>query len=305
MRTIVLNTNNLVPDGKNNKLVYKFPNSVTFKDNSIAVSSVSIYYSWFNISAELGNNTFTWTYIDPTNTPVPVVVTIPDGVYEVVTLNALLQFSMIAQGFYLINTGTGNNVYYAEFILNPSRYAVQVNTFLFPSSLPAGYTTPPNFTGFVTSPLTTFNPQIFFPADFSKLFGYPAGFTTSFNLNNSFVAPVGDPYVSKNGAGTISYLSTTAPDLQPNSSIYFSMSNINNQYAQPSSIIYALVPTVRVGEIITERPPQFAWNKLIPGTYNELRLTFLGANLDPITINDPNMTILLVIKDDATEAGSK
>lgn len=303
MRAIVLNTTNLVPDGKNNKLVYKFPNSVQFKNNSIAVSSVSMYYSWFNISVALGNNTFTMNWIDPTSTVVPIVIVIPDGIYEVRTLNALLQFYFIQNGMYLINTGTGANVYYAEFVLNPSRYAVQINTFLFPSSLPAGYATPSNFIGFIAAPLTTFNPQIILPAKFNELFGYTAGFTTSFNINNSFVPPAGNDLVAKNGAGTISYLSSQSPNLQPNSSIYFSMSNINNQYAQPSSIIYALVPTVAVGEIITERPPNFMWNKLIDGTYNELRMTFLGSDLAPIPIADPNMTIILTIKDDIEPSG--
>lgn len=298
MRAIVLNSTNLVPDGQNNKLVYRFPNSVLFKGNSIAVSSVSMFYAWFNISAALGNNTFTFEWIDPTNTIIPVVILIPDGIYEVKTLNSLLQFFFIQNGMYLINVGTGANVYYAEFILNPSRYAVQINTFLFPSALPAGFATPANFIGFLTSPLTTFNPRITLPARFNELFGFPAGFQTDFNINNTFVPPV-STYVAKNGAGTLSYLSLFAPQLQPNSSIYFSVSNINNQYAQPSSIIYALVPTVGPGEIITERPPNFMWNKLIDGTYNELRMTFLGSDLNPIPIADPNMTIILSIKDDS------
>lgn len=302
MRTIVLNTTNLVPDGKNNKLIYRFPNSVVFKNNSIAVSSVSMYYSWFNISAELQNNTFTISYLDTVGTLTPYVVNIPDGTYEIVTLNALLQFEFIQLGLYFLDSVTGNNVYYAEFILNPARYAVQINTFLFPTALPVGYTAPPNFVGFAP---TTYNPVITLPANINKIFGYTAGFSTDLNQSNSYVPPAGDPLVDKNGAGTISYLSNTAPTLQPNQSLYFSISNINNQYSQPSSIIYALVPTVRIGEVIIERPPQFAWNKLIEGTYNELRMTFLGSNLQPITINDPNMTILLVIKDDGEEYGGK
>jgi hypothetical protein len=256
-----------------------------------------MYYSWFNISAELQNNRFSISYLDPANTLIEIPIIIPDGVYEIATLNALLQFTMINNGLYLIDTNTSKNVYYAEFILNPSRYAVQVNTYLFPSSLPLGYAVPTNFVGFV--PLTTYNPVITFPANFNKIVGFPAGFTTALNLNNSFVAPAGSTFVAKNGAGTISYISTIAPQLQPNSSLYFSISNINNQYALPSSIIYALVPTVAVGEVIVERPPNFAWNALIDGTYNELRMTFLGSDLSPITINDPNMTILLVIKDNS------
>jgi hypothetical protein len=82
--------------------------------------------------------------------------------------------------------------------------------------------------------------------------------------------------------------------------LLFSLSNIDNAYAQPTSIIYTLVPTVAVGQLINERPANYIWNKLIPGTYNEIRLTLLGTDLQPIKINDPSMTIVLVIKD-ATE----
>jgi hypothetical protein len=88
------------------------------------------------------------------------------------------------------------------------------------------------------------------------------------------------------------------------SSIYFSLSNINNPYSQPSSIIYSLVPQGVVGSLITERPPQFMWNKMIDGAYNQLTLTFLGTDLQPIVIQDPSMTILLTIKE-GDEYGGK
>jgi hypothetical protein len=76
-----------------------------------------------------------------------------------------------------------------------------------------------------------------------------------------------------------------------------SISNIQNRYSIPSSIIYSLSPAVSFGEQINEYPPQFAWNKLLAGTYNEIRLTFLGVDRQPIPILDPNMTIVLVIRD--------
>ena len=66
MRVIVMNSSNLVQDGQNNKLIYKFPNSVVFKNSSIAVSSVSMYYSWFNISQASGNNTFNYSWTNGT-----------------------------------------------------------------------------------------------------------------------------------------------------------------------------------------------------------------------------------------------
>ena len=51
MFIIVLNQTNIVPDGQNNKLVYRFSNSVVLKDKFIAVSSISMYYSWFNVAS--------------------------------------------------------------------------------------------------------------------------------------------------------------------------------------------------------------------------------------------------------------
>ena len=56
MFVLVLNQSNLVQDGQNNKLVYKFPNSVVLTNKYIAVSSITMYYSWFNITASLANN---------------------------------------------------------------------------------------------------------------------------------------------------------------------------------------------------------------------------------------------------------
>jgi hypothetical protein len=65
-----------------------------------------------------------------------------------------------------------------------------------------------------------------------------------------------------------------------------------------------MTPSVAVGGLITEKPPNYCWNRLIDGTYNELRVTFLGTNLSPIQLNDNQITILLAIKD-SDEVGLK
>lgn len=296
MFVIVLNSNNIVDDGQNNKLVYKFPNSITFKNKSISVSSISMYYCWANISSVYNNNTFsyTWTVGNVTTT---YQVVIPNGIYEISDLNSYLQFVMIKNGTYLIN-GT-SNVYYAEFVLNPSRYAVEINTYSVSASLPSGYTEPPGFAGF---PSLSFNPVITLPANINKIFGYVAGFATDANVDNSYVPPTSN-YVSKTSSGTLTYLSTLAPTVQPNSSLYVSMSNINNPYSSPSSIIYSVVAQGAAGTLITERPPNFMWNKMIDGTYSELRLTFLGYDYSPIPLSDKQMTIMLTIKDNEEITG--
>lgn len=300
MRIIVLNQKNLINDGNNNTLIYKFPNSVSFENNSVAVSSVNMYYSWFNIANQYGNTTFSYNwYIGSVLTTYNIII--PDGLYEITDLNAYLQFEMIKNGTYLIDAST-KNVYYAEFILNPTRYAVQINTFLVPTILPTGFTVPSNFVGL---PTIVFNPQITIGKSLNVIIGFSVDYQTPQNQGNTYIAPLNQDLIAINsGTGTISCLSTQAPNVQPNSSIYISMSNINNPYALPSSIIYSIVPTGAVGTLITNNPPQFMWNQMINGTYNELRLSFLGTDLSPIKLNDPQMTILLAIKD-ATETGLK
>jgi hypothetical protein len=291
MRTLILNQSNIVQDGENNKFVYRFPNSVQFRDNYIAFSSCSMYYSWFNVTNNFRNNFFTYNWLDALGVSTTYTVNIPDGLYEVTALNSYLQYIFIQNGHYLVNPA-GDNVYYAEFIVNPERYAIQINTFLFPTALPALWTNPAG----VAFPPQSFNPIVTIPAEFNTLIGYVAGFATDQNLNNAYVPPV-SPYVSKLANGTLSYISTSAPNIQPNSSILFSLSNIDNAYASPSSILYSIVPNVASGQIINEKPPSLIWNKLINGTYNELRMTILGTDLSPIKINDPAITVVLVIRD--------
>ena len=86
------------------------------------------------------------------------------------------------------------------------------------------------------------------------------------------------------------------PTIDTNDTL-FNISNINNPYTIPSSVIYSLTPSVQIGEQITDTPPNFMWNRLIDGTYNELRVQLKGTDGQRLRINDPNMTILLTIRD--------
>jgi hypothetical protein len=298
MRVIILNSTNIIQDGQNNKLLYKFPNSILFKGNSIAVSSVSIYYSWFNINSIYQNNFFYYDWTEGTTTTT-YTITIPNGIYEISDLNLLLQYNFIQNGTYLTNSA-GQNVYYAEFILNPTRYSVQINTFLFPTALPDSYANPSG----LIFPTDSFNPVITIPANFNIIMGFSSNYATPNNINNSYVPPANQTLIAKTDGGIISCLSTQAPNLQPNSSIYVSLSNINNPYSLPSSIIYTIVAQGTAGSLITDKPPQFIWNKLIDGTYSQMLITLLGTDLQPIPINDPQMSIMLTIKD-ADETGIK
>jgi hypothetical protein len=305
MFILVLNQTNIIPDGGNNKLRYKFPNSIHLTNKYIAVSSISMFYSWFNITVASNNNKFTYTWTAGAITTTYNIL-IPDGLYNIPDLNNYCQFVMIQNNTYWINS-TGQFVYPFELLLNSSRYAIQINTYLVPTALPLGATVPVGFPGW---PNVTQNPVISIPANFNIIVGYSPGFTSNANLNNAYVPPPSasksNNFVSKNSIGTLSYLSNLSPEVQPNNNVLLSISNINNPYSQPSSIIYSLNPNVNIGEQIYVTPPNFMWNKLIDGVYNELVLSILGTDLNPLIINDPNMTILLVIRDkDEVLSGSK
>jgi hypothetical protein len=276
--TIVLTSANVVPDGNNNSFVYNFPNSVTFPNHQIALQSATMYYSWDNISAALSNNTIIFNWRVGT-TVTPVTITFPDGLYQIADLQSYIeQYCLLAQNYYLFNTVTGRNVFYFQIQVNPTAYAVQLNVYPVPTSLPTGFTAPASWGGY---PSVAVCPVVTFPAQFNKIVGFTAGYTSPSGL-----------------LITSSFTSTIAPQVQPNPSVFIAVSNINNKYAVPSSIIYSVTPTnVAFGSQIKDQPPQFAWNKLLPGTYNQLRMTFLGANLQPLIMNDPNITILLAIRD--------
>lgn len=297
MYVVILNKENLI-NSDNNTLLYTFPSSAKFNDESIAVSSLSLYYSWYNISSTLGNNIITYTWTSGTTTTTYNIV-IPDGLYEIDDINALIHYEMVKNKTYLINS-SGEYIYYFEISINVTRYAIQLTTKLVPTSLPSGYIEPVGFAGF---PDTSFNPIVTFPERFNKIVGFVPTtgiFSSNENVDNAYIAPSPSQsnfYVAKTTGGTLTYLSNVSPNVQPNSSLYLSVSGIDNKYSNPSSIIYSIVPTVALGRQIVEKPSTLIWNKITNGFYNSIRVQILGSDLTPIKLNDPNMSIILVIKD--------
>jgi len=286
MNTIVLNQSNILAGSNNSTLVYNFPTSVRFDNHQIAVQSVNMYYSWTNInSTSLKNNTFSFTWVVGTTTTTYTVV-IPNGLYEIADINNFLQFTFIQKGMYLINT-TGQYVYYAEFLVNPNTYAVNIITYPVPTSLPTGWTSPvanaqTGAVAFPGFPTQNFNPLITIPANFSLIVGYATNFATSQNT----------------GVNTIlTYTSSISPQIQPNPTALMTISNISNEYSSPSSVIHSVVPDVGFGELIKSVPNEYVFCRLLKGTISSLFVRFVGQDANNLNILDPNMSIILLIRE--------
>jgi hypothetical protein len=337
--TIIFNQNNVVTtDGNNNKLVYSFPSSASFPNHEIAIQNINLYYSWTNVnSTTLRNNTFYYAYPSttlqagvgaantnnvrlgvPTYPAMPTGYTafqviIPNGLYEVADLNKYLQFIFIQNGHYYVNSSS-QNVYFAEFVVNPSNYSIQLNTYpvlttaqvtaaggslplaantLAPSVQNYGSPTNNNMAVYMYNPVSANSGSPTYGAnDFNLLLGYAKGFGT-FNTGTDGTTV---PATATAQATNQSFQSSFTPEIQPNPVLYIAASNIENNYANPNTIIGTITPQVAFGDLISITPPQFSWNKLLAGTYQGLRISLLGSNFRDIQLLDPNITIVLALR---------
>ncbi|EGZ05263.1 hypothetical protein PHYSODRAFT_534372 [Phytophthora sojae] len=144
-----IDSTNLVSNGLNNSWRYDFVgSSVNFQDVEVAIQSISLYNSQFNIdSGAFANTSFKLEV--PTGATVSILnVSLPDGYYSYADINRVIQTTLVNAGAYLINS-TGDNVFYIQLEENSTYYSCQLDVSPTPTSLPVGYTLPA--TGFILS----------------------------------------------------------------------------------------------------------------------------------------------------------
>lgn len=126
MRTLIINSSNVVANTNNSVYKYNFPaGNVEFKKGQkLALGSIQMYYSTFNITASQGNNSFSYIWVDGRE----ITITIPDGFYDIDGINAFLHFVMIQQGHYLLNTA-GEYFYFLTFVINSATYQININAY--------------------------------------------------------------------------------------------------------------------------------------------------------------------------------
>ena len=276
--TIVLKSSNITDPTTNAVFKYDFPNSVNLIDYEVALISASMYYSWNNISTVLENRTFQYQYIDNADVTHTVTVELDEGLYEISDLNKALQFSMIKEGLYLIDSN-GEYIYYLEFVINSVRNSVDINTYAVPISLPSGFTAPSNWVGY---PSVSYHPNLIIPAKFNQIIGYASGFETGFNSGVS---------------DSLSYSSSVSPDVNPNSNLLVDVNLIDNAFAQPTGVIASIVPDVGVGSLLRVAPPQYVFSPVKNGIYNSVVVRLLNAfTLQPQQIEDPAIVIILGLR---------
>ncbi len=312
MHTITL-TRADIRNEDNNLLIYEVPGSKSLEGTEIALAELYMYYSWENINAApLGNNIFNLSWPSVTDASGNVqpdtllTVTIPNGIYEVTDLNAYLQQFCINNNLYLINDTTGEFVYFVQMQVNATRYAIQFNSFSLPTSVSLPYIEPPG--GFCVTPLlpnvtnSAFPatngtaPGWAFPANFADWAGFKANYA---NPPGAVVTPItAVPFTGLGNfpTGNTSFLSTTAPSINPNPVIYLNCDKIQNTFSNPQTFMYPVPAKAGIGQLLSVEPSEYAWNQMTTGTVAQFRFTFTNSEGQPIKILDPNIIMTCVIK---------
>ena len=111
---IILNKNNVVSNGLNNTLRFDFTNSsVNFTNQEVALSSIQLYNSQFNIDPAYNNSTFS-VYV-PTNSYITLPITLPAGYYSYSDISNYISNQLIAIGAYLIdNAGNCGTIFHSR-----------------------------------------------------------------------------------------------------------------------------------------------------------------------------------------------
>jgi hypothetical protein len=279
MNSIILTQNNIEKFTNNSKLKYTFRGSAELKNASIALNTIHIYYSWFNISVKYKNNTFSYLWFDLSgNLTEKFDVVIDDGFYTVKTINEFLQSIMLKNGHYVIDNTTSKYGYLLEIKTNSTYYALELNIY----AMMTAFSASANHTKGSTSwdyPNVPTTPQIIIDSNnnFKTLVGFDEGLYPKIVTGNTEV-----------------FLSQNTPRMTPVSSIFVKCSLCYNAFSDPNDILHCFTGgDTPFGSIIKIEPPTQTFVKIRDRSYVDVTIEFLDQDLKNIDIKDPQITIVL------------
>jgi hypothetical protein len=314
---LILNNKNLVPNiASQNVFQYNFPaGSLTVPEGAtMTINQITIPYSWRNISASLGNNTFTYYIPNSSNVQTAYNVVLPDGFYLVSDINTYLQSVLKSNGHYwynLTNTGTANPtiIYPISISTNVSLYTSTIVSTTIPTSATVvstfgtgyvkadgaggsttwagGYPTSGNQYASLTFPTTSSTTQTI-----ANLLGF-----SSVALGTTFYPPQATTTASSTTANGNSL--SAQPQFAPKGSLVNGVVVRCNLVSNPTSIYNDVLDSFPIfatyGSNINYLPISINDMRLKAGKYSSLQITFNDDNFNTLNILDPTVLISLII----------
>lgn len=269
---IVINSSNFVTQ---NTYKINLSTTVDLNDYECSLGNMQVYHSWYNINSfPLNNNQFALT-IPKNGGSDTLAIIIPDGAYNISDLNNYLQYRLIQGGYYLTNSSTGSNLFYATFQISPTSYAVQFITYPLPTSLPVGY---------VSGGMT-------FPAVANQHYQITINSTSNFRDIIGF-NPGTYPSVPTN-VGTQTKSSDYTPNVNPISAVQVRLSCLYNPFSSNNQLLHVFTNQgAKIGEQIDASPN---YESYVPcnGSHKELTISFYDQSGYILNILDKNLIIKL------------
>lgn len=267
----------------NSTYTYNFPYTVDLSNFELALANVSLYYSWFSITPQLNNNQFSFNFPNGAGNTT-YTVNINSGTYTVEQLNNFLEYFMFNNGLYLTNTATGELTYYLQILENENAYKIQIISYPLPTSLPTGFTNG----GGITFPTSSRQPQLVVPnTDFVNLIGFSAG-----------------TYPSTQNGSTYTVNGNLVPQISGGiQSVIMNCNVVNNKYSSTNSqSIHVLTSAgVPFGGLIVSEPNEYNFVQSGISSTSNITITFTDNYNRPLEIQDPNLTIKLLLKEKSIE----
>lgn len=290
-----------------NVIVEYFPGAQQFSRARLSLGKLSLFNSWYNITAARGNNTF--SYVFPENGAfVTHSVVIPNGSFETwEEIGEYLQTQMLANGDYLIYwdeaTQTSTVVYFIAFDTSSYLYAFNGVLTQLPAQITVGNPGSGSGDGYyaplagweglpdgvpgskMTSADQTLTPQLVIPAT-----SFPAGSDTTGSYSFSKLSGI--------TPGTYGSQSAAAPDLTVTSQFppqiqYTSVINVacnlvnQGDVNRNPNVFYQFVPNAPFGELIAEIPPYPLFVPVGDAVYQYIQISLLDDALNPLQLIDP------------------
>lgn len=290
---ILLNSSNY--DAQSGTLRYRFPSPFVTANKELALVVATFYNSFFNVSADLGNNVYTFTFpiyssqgaSSPTSTT--FTLTLNDGYYTYDQLNYAFENFFIQHGLFM--TSIAGNVYFYTVAVNSSAYALQLTSFYIPNKTTAatlGWALGnASVLLFNNTGTQTHCPQLTTTVDQEYYLGLDAGTYPTSNLAQA-------PY------STIAYsiLGQNAPQVDNVTSVIVRCNMINNSaVGNPVDMIAQIPVTAGFGAATVADINYPIFSTVSNGSFTELVLSFMSQDQEPLTFFDTSMSFTIIIQD--------
>lgn len=269
---ILFNSNNY--DKASNSFIYNFNSDQYLNNHIIGMQQCIIYNQFYNISAALGNNKVRVDFPSGASAYNSTEYTIPDGYYDSAeTFSTWLQSQMLASK-YVTTPSANQTTYYLEMGTSKTEYAFTLTLYPVPIN-----TAPPSGAGWSQLTGSARCPRITF-GNVGKVFGFSTTqvYGTGLSIKTITNSPV-------------------APQIRDATTLIFTCNLVNNGgISFPSDFLYSQRIGNAFGSAIQSSPQEVLYSKISPANYRQIVIKIYDQNMKSISIIDPNVMFLLLLR---------